>query len=126
LLVGTGVCTLNLKLRFPVYFLLVGTGVRILNLKLRFPVYFLLVGTGALCVIESVKAVSDIYAPLSGEVTAVNVELEDAPHKVNEDPYNSGRLEKTDCFLFTSFGRVVHCILKYLGFSNSTFKWKMH
>jgi glycine cleavage system H protein len=38
-------------------------------------------------VIESVKAASDIYAPVSGEVIAVNAELADAPEKVNEDPY---------------------------------------
>lgn len=43
---------------------------------------------GAVCgVIESVKAASDIYAPVSGEVIAVNAELADAPEKVNEDPY---------------------------------------
>lgn len=38
-------------------------------------------------VIESVKAASDIFAPVSGEVIAVNDELADAPEKVNEDPY---------------------------------------
>lgn len=43
---------------------------------------------GEVCgVIESVKAASDIYAPLSGEVITVNAELADAPEKVNEDPY---------------------------------------
>ena len=36
--------------------------------------------------IESVKAVSDLFAPLSGEVLAINEALEDAPEKVNEDP----------------------------------------
>lgn len=41
-------------------------------------------------VIESVKAASDLYAPLSGEVVAVNTELTKAPEKVNEDPYGSG------------------------------------
>jgi glycine cleavage system H protein len=40
--------------------------------------------------IESVKAVSDLYAPLSGEVVEVNSTLEDAPEKVNEDPYGDG------------------------------------
>jgi glycine cleavage system H protein len=45
-------------------------------------------------VIESIKAVSDLYAPISGEVTAVNDELENAPELVNEDPYGEGwRLE---------------------------------
>lgn len=37
--------------------------------------------------LESVKAVSEIYLPLGGEVTAVNSELEDAPELLNEDPY---------------------------------------
>lgn len=38
-------------------------------------------------VIESVKAAADLYAPLSGEVVAVNGELAEAPEKVNQDPY---------------------------------------
>ena len=38
-------------------------------------------------IIESVKAAADIYAPLSGEVLAANAELQDAPEKVNQDPY---------------------------------------
>ena len=41
-------------------------------------------------VVESVKAASDIYAPLSGEVIAVNEALEDEPQLVNSDPYNDG------------------------------------
>ncbi|XP_064640486.1 glycine cleavage system H protein-like [Lineus longissimus] len=49
---------------------------------------------GVLCVIESVKAVSDIYAPLAGEVTEVNTKLEDAPEKINEEPYGKGWLVK--------------------------------
>ena len=44
--------------------------------------------------VESVKAVSDVIAPLSGEVTAVNDALGDAPQKVNEDPYGEGWLVK--------------------------------
>jgi glycine cleavage system H protein len=40
--------------------------------------------------VESVKAVSDVIAPLSGEVTAVNEALQDAPEKVNDDPYGDG------------------------------------
>ncbi|MHA1941517.1 MAG: glycine cleavage system protein GcvH [Candidatus Hodarchaeales archaeon] len=39
--------------------------------------------------VESVKAVSDVYSPVSGEVIAVNEEVEDEPEKVNEDPYGS-------------------------------------
>lgn len=42
--------------------------------------------------VESVKAVSDIYAPLSGEVVQVNETLEDAPEKLNEDPHGEGWL----------------------------------
>lgn len=41
-------------------------------------------------VVESVKSVSDLFAPLSGEVCAVNHELETAPERVNESPYNDG------------------------------------
>ncbi len=40
--------------------------------------------------IEAVKAVSDLFAPLSGEVIAVNDSLNDAPEKINQDPYNEG------------------------------------
>jgi glycine cleavage system H protein len=41
-------------------------------------------------VVESVKAASDIYAPISGEVIAINEQLEDEPETVNSDPYNDG------------------------------------
>jgi glycine cleavage system H protein len=41
-------------------------------------------------VVESVKSVSDLFAPLSGEVCAVNHELETAPERVNESPYSDG------------------------------------
>lgn len=41
-------------------------------------------------VVESVKAASDIYAPVSGEVIAINETLEDEPETVNSDPYNDG------------------------------------
>ncbi len=40
--------------------------------------------------VESVKAVSDVVAPLSGEVTAVNGDLADAPEAINADPYGAG------------------------------------
>jgi glycine cleavage system H protein len=40
--------------------------------------------------VESVKSVSEIYAPISGEVIEVNEELEDAPETVNTDPYGEG------------------------------------
>jgi glycine cleavage system H protein len=44
--------------------------------------------------VESVKAVSDIYAPLSGEVTEINEELAGAPEKVNSDPHGAAWLVK--------------------------------
>jgi glycine cleavage system H protein len=42
--------------------------------------------------VESVKAVSDVIAPLSGEVVEINEALGDAPEKINEDPYGEGWL----------------------------------
>ena len=44
--------------------------------------------------VESVKAVSDVIAPLSGEVVEVNGALADAPEKINEEPYGEGWLVK--------------------------------
>ena len=44
--------------------------------------------------LESVKAVSDVIAPLSGEVVAVNDGLTDAPERINDDPYGEGWLVK--------------------------------
>jgi len=44
--------------------------------------------------VESVKAVSDVFAPMSGEVTAVNEGLKDKPETINEDPYGEGWLVK--------------------------------
>jgi glycine cleavage system H protein len=44
--------------------------------------------------VESVKAVSDVIAPLSGEVTEVNEGLGDSPEKVNDDPYGEGWMVK--------------------------------
>jgi glycine cleavage system H protein len=45
-------------------------------------------------VIESVKAASDTYAPVSGEVVEINEELENAPEKINQDPYGDGWMYK--------------------------------
>ncbi len=42
--------------------------------------------------VESVKAVSDVYAPLSGEIVAANEALADTPELINEDPYGAGWL----------------------------------
>ncbi|HKJ70887.1 MAG TPA: glycine cleavage system protein GcvH [Gammaproteobacteria bacterium] len=49
------------------------------------------VSTGdEVAVAESVKAASDIYAPISGEIVAANEDLEDSPEKVNEEPFDGG------------------------------------
>lgn len=45
-------------------------------------------------VIESVKAASDLYAPISGEIVEINEALEDAPENVNESPYEDGWIMK--------------------------------
>jgi len=45
-------------------------------------------------VVESTKAVSDVYAPLSGEVAEVNDDLPDNPELINEDPYGDGWMVK--------------------------------
>jgi glycine cleavage system H protein len=50
-------------------------------------------------VVESVKAASDVYAPIAGTIVAVNEELVDSPEKANEDPYGDAwffRMEPTD------------------------------
>ena len=44
--------------------------------------------------VESVKAVSELYSPVSGEVTEVNESLQDEPEKVNSDPYGAGWMIK--------------------------------
>jgi glycine cleavage system H protein len=49
---------------------------------------------GPFGVIESVKAVSDLYAPVSGEVTEINEALRDRPELVNDDPYGEGWVAK--------------------------------
>lgn len=55
-----------------------------------------LVAGEAFGVIESIKAVSDLYAPVSGTVTAVNEELVDRPELVNDDPYDDGWMLEVD------------------------------
>ncbi len=47
-------------------------------------------------VVESVKAVSDLYAPISGRVVEVNHPLLEAPELINEDPYNEGWMVKVE------------------------------
>lgn len=44
--------------------------------------------------VEAVKTVSDLFLPLSGEITEFNTELEDAPELVNSDPYGKGWMVK--------------------------------
>jgi glycine cleavage system H protein len=48
----------------------------------------------SVAVIESVKAASDTYAPVSGEIIEVNDELEDSPDRINDDPYGDGWMYK--------------------------------
>ena len=47
-------------------------------------------------VVESVKAASDVYAPISGKVIAINTTLEDAPETINSDPYHGGWFYKIE------------------------------
>jgi glycine cleavage system H protein len=49
---------------------------------------------GSFGVVESVKAVSDLFAPVSGEVTEVNVDLRDSPELLNSDPFSAGWIAK--------------------------------
>ena len=68
-------------------------------------------------VVESVKAASDIYAPVGGEVISVNEQLEDEPETVNTDPYNDGwffklqpqDLDEMDSLLLSADDYQEHC-----------------
>ena len=54
---------------------------------------------GEMAVVESVKAASDVYAPVTGSVVAANEDLADEPEKINADPYGDGwivRMELSD------------------------------
>ena len=51
---------------------------------------------GEMAVVESVKAASDVYAPVAGTVKAVNEELADDPEKINADPYGDGWIVRID------------------------------
>ena len=54
---------------------------------------------GEMAVVESVKAASDVYAPIGGSIVAVNEALADDPEKINSDPYGDGwivRVQPTD------------------------------
>jgi len=50
----------------------------------------------AFCVVESVKAVSDVYAPVSGKVLEINDDLPDSPEMLNEDAYGDGWMVKIE------------------------------
>lgn len=54
--------------------------------------------------IEAVKTVSDLYLPIDGKVVEFNVELEDAPESVNDDPYGKGWIVKVDLTDSSDFG----------------------
>ena len=45
-----------------------------------------------LCVVESVKSVSEVYAPVSGKIVAINTKLDDSPETINSSPYDDGWL----------------------------------
>jgi glycine cleavage system H protein len=51
---------------------------------------------GEMAVVESVKAASDVYAPVAGSITAVNEDLADDPEKINADPYGDGWIVRID------------------------------
>ena len=51
---------------------------------------------GEMAVVESVKAASDVYAPVSGNIAAINEELADEPEKINADPYGDGWIVRMD------------------------------
>jgi glycine cleavage system H protein len=57
--------------------------------------------------VESTKSVSDIYAPVSGTVVAVNDALNDAPQLVNEDPYGEGWICEIELTDETQFGELL-------------------
>jgi glycine cleavage system H protein len=48
----------------------------------------------AFSLVESVKAASDLYAPVTGEIVEINDELEDSPQLINESPYSAGWIAK--------------------------------
>jgi len=49
-----------------------------------------------LCVVESVKSVSEVYAPVSGKIVAVNQKLDDSPETINSSPYDDGWLVEVE------------------------------
>ena len=70
--------------------------------------------------VESVKAVSDIYSPVSGEVTAINDDLATAPEKLNQDPHGEGWLIKVRFEKGTDFNNLLPAseYQRYVGAEN--------
>jgi glycine cleavage system H protein len=65
--------------------------------------------------IESVKAASDLYMPVSGKIEEVNEDLSDEPERVNEDPYSAGWMIKISEYDKTELGNMMS-VEKYLEF----------
>lgn len=66
----------------------------------------------AFCEIESTKSVSEIYAPVAGEVIEVNGDLEDAPQKINDSPYGDGWI----CVIRASDPGALNALLDAAGY----------
>ena len=61
------------------------------------------------CTVESVKAASDVYAPVTGEVIEVNEELEEAPELINQEPYGKGWLCQVKVTNTNEFESLMNC-----------------
>ena len=55
------------------------------------------VAAGEIAIVESVKSTSDFYSPVTGKVTEINSELENAPETMNSEPYGNGWLAVIEC-----------------------------
>jgi len=60
-----------------------------------------------LCVVESVKSVSEVYAPVSGKIVAVNTKLDDSPEIINSSPYDDGWLVELEIKDKTEFNTLL-------------------
>ena len=61
------------------------------------------------CTVESVKAASDVYAPVTGEVIEVNEELEEAPELINQEPYGKGWICQVKVTNTNEFESLMNC-----------------
>lgn len=59
------------------------------------------------CIVESVKAASDIYAPVSGTIAQVNTQLQSTPELINQSPYDKGWIFKMQDFNAANFGSLL-------------------